>query len=69
MRRGVPNVGMQVGRSSTRNDLQGPDKRTRDVFPFLIIIRSISVCVLKEYEIMDEENCLIVKKEISVTHV
>lgn len=56
MRRGVPNVGMQVGHSSTRNDLQGPDKRTRDVFPSLIIIRSISVCVLKEYEIMDEEN-------------
>jgi len=47
---------MQVGRSSTRNELQGPDKRKREVFPSLIIIRSISVCVLIEYEIMAEDN-------------
>lgn len=56
MRLRVPNAGMQVGRSSTRTELQGPDKRTREVFPSLIIIISISVCVRKEYEIMAEEN-------------
>jgi hypothetical protein len=56
MRFGEPNDGMQVGRSSTRNEIQVPDKRTCEVFPSLIISRSINICVLKEYSIMAEDN-------------